>query len=288
MPWSLRPSTSVDDGVRARLRDDLSARIAPLVELLAPGEQIVVTLPTLRQVQVRPDSLMQPDEPFEWKPVFVRRSLGLEVVSACATRRFRAPADAVRAGGRRGGGRMGADRVAQVLLGAMARRLGSRVPCHGAGRGGELGHLALVVPRLERRSLHPPTSVGPTTSGPVRPAASSASRADARCGCRWPGSRPATGREGFGGFPDGAGVAVQRLSRGRPGRRNWPTWPWWPDCVRRRGRCRPGWWGCGPMPVPTGWPRSATSCWLRQPIGRSPPCGPWPTPLGPGRRAADR
>src|ERR1700683_5308005 len=56
---------------------------------------MVVTLPTLRQVLVRPDSLMQPGEPFEWKPVFVRRSLGLEVVSACAARRFRAPADAV-------------------------------------------------------------------------------------------------------------------------------------------------------------------------------------------------
>jgi hypothetical protein len=89
------PPTAVDDGFRARLRDDLSARIAPLVEGLAPGEQIVVTLPTLRQALVRPDSLVEPDEPFEWKPVFVRRSLGLEAVSACATGRFRAPADAV-------------------------------------------------------------------------------------------------------------------------------------------------------------------------------------------------
>lgn len=89
------PPTPVADGVRARLGEDLSARIAPLAECLPPGEQIVVTLPTLRQALVRPDSLMQPDEPFAWKPVFVRRSLGLEVVNACATRRFRAPADAV-------------------------------------------------------------------------------------------------------------------------------------------------------------------------------------------------
>ncbi len=90
------PSTSVDDEARARLRDDLSARIASLVEPLAPGEQIVVTLPTLREVQRHPDSLIQPHQPFEWKPAFVRRSLGLEVVNACAIRRFRTPIDAVR------------------------------------------------------------------------------------------------------------------------------------------------------------------------------------------------
>jgi hypothetical protein len=39
--------------------------------------------------------LAEPEEPFAWRPVFVRRSLGLAVVDACAHGRFRSPLDAV-------------------------------------------------------------------------------------------------------------------------------------------------------------------------------------------------
>ena len=40
------------------------------------------------------------------------------------------------------------DRVAHLPLGAVVRRAGARGPGHGAGRGGELGHVAVVVVRL--------------------------------------------------------------------------------------------------------------------------------------------
>lgn len=86
------PSTSVDEGVRGQLREGLSSRIASSVDRLGPGEQVVVTLPLLRQARRRPESLAHPQEAFAWKPAFVRRSLGLAVVSACASGRFRTPA----------------------------------------------------------------------------------------------------------------------------------------------------------------------------------------------------
>jgi hypothetical protein len=54
-----------------------------------------VSLPLLRTARTAPEWLARPEEPFTWKPLFVRRSLGLAVVGACASGRFRAPADAV-------------------------------------------------------------------------------------------------------------------------------------------------------------------------------------------------
>ncbi len=89
------PSTAVDERIWAGLRQNLSTRIAPLVEGRAPGDQVKLSLSLLRQARSRPESLADPPEPFAWKPVFVRRSLGLAVVRACATRRFRSPAEAV-------------------------------------------------------------------------------------------------------------------------------------------------------------------------------------------------
>ena len=80
-------------GTAARLR--LTAALPPLVERLPAGDQVVVTVPTLRQALVDPDRLARPEEPFRWKSAFVRRSLGLAVVEACASGRFRAPARAV-------------------------------------------------------------------------------------------------------------------------------------------------------------------------------------------------
>jgi hypothetical protein len=77
--------------LRRRLVDGLGASVAPL----AAGGPVVVTLPLLRLSRARPDSLAAPEEPFAWRPAFVRRSLGLAVVDACASGRFHSPLEAV-------------------------------------------------------------------------------------------------------------------------------------------------------------------------------------------------
>ena len=87
-------SDTIESSVRAQLRDDLVSRLTPSVTLMPPGSPVVVDLPLLRQARTRPETLAEPDEPFAWRPVFVRRSLGLAVVDACAHRRFRSPLDA--------------------------------------------------------------------------------------------------------------------------------------------------------------------------------------------------
>ncbi len=56
---------------------------------------MVVTLPLLRQADRDPESLVAPDEPFFWKPVFVRRSLGLSAIDGCLQRRFSTPGEAI-------------------------------------------------------------------------------------------------------------------------------------------------------------------------------------------------
>ncbi len=86
---------SVDEGFRERLRADLGHRIAPLAGRLDPGVPIAVTLTLLREARIRPEALAVPEEAFVWKPVFVRRSLGLAVVEACVTGRYRTPMEAV-------------------------------------------------------------------------------------------------------------------------------------------------------------------------------------------------
>jgi len=59
------------------------------------GPPVEVTLSSLRRSTTDPDSLARPDGPFAWKPAFVRRSLGLAAVRACADGRYRGPAEAV-------------------------------------------------------------------------------------------------------------------------------------------------------------------------------------------------
>ena len=54
----------------------------------------VVDLPLLRRRRSHPERLVAPEEPFAWRPAFVRRSLGLAVVEACARGRFRSPLEA--------------------------------------------------------------------------------------------------------------------------------------------------------------------------------------------------
>jgi hypothetical protein len=87
------PGTRLADGTAVRER--LAAAISPLAEGMPGGRQVVVSVPTLRQALVDPARLAAPEETFRWKPAFARRSLGLAVVEACASGRFRAPAEAV-------------------------------------------------------------------------------------------------------------------------------------------------------------------------------------------------
>jgi hypothetical protein len=89
------PVGFIDDPVRSRLADQLSARIAVHAEDLVAGTPVEISLALLRQARYRPDSFSAPSEPFSWKPTFSRRSLGLAVVRACVSGRFRSPAEAV-------------------------------------------------------------------------------------------------------------------------------------------------------------------------------------------------
>lgn len=80
------------DGDAARVR--LAAAISAQGVRSPAGQQVVLTVAMLRQALVDPGRLAFPQEPFRWKPVFARRSLGLAVVEACAAGRFHAPAHA--------------------------------------------------------------------------------------------------------------------------------------------------------------------------------------------------
>ena len=73
----------------------LTVGIDAAVTATPTGDPLVVSLPTLRQARNRPECLVGPEEPFAWKPVFVRRSLGLAALEACAAGRFRTPGEAV-------------------------------------------------------------------------------------------------------------------------------------------------------------------------------------------------
>ena len=89
------PGALVDPGDRQCLRERLVDAVPALVEKLPVGDQIVVTLPLLRQADRNPETLAGPEEPFVWKPAFVRRSLGLAAVEACFQRRYSTPGEAV-------------------------------------------------------------------------------------------------------------------------------------------------------------------------------------------------
>ena len=91
---SAPPAGALPEAIRSELRDRLRSGIAPVVERLPEGDQVVVTLPLLRRARIDPEGAAV-EEPFSWKPAFVRRSLGLAVVDACASGRFNSPAEAV-------------------------------------------------------------------------------------------------------------------------------------------------------------------------------------------------
>jgi hypothetical protein len=85
---------AIDPTDRDRIRQRLVEGVADEVERLPEGENLVITMPVLRRVLARPELLLRSGEPFAWQPKFVRRSLGLAVVGACAEGRFHSPAEA--------------------------------------------------------------------------------------------------------------------------------------------------------------------------------------------------
>jgi hypothetical protein len=88
------PIAQVSDDERAMVRDRLISGIAPVADRLAVGTQVQITLALLRRARSHPDALAHPEEPFAWKPAFVRRSLGLAMVNACLDGRHRTLAEA--------------------------------------------------------------------------------------------------------------------------------------------------------------------------------------------------
>ncbi|HEY5110332.1 MAG TPA: hypothetical protein VII96_12055, partial [Acidimicrobiales bacterium] len=89
------PVDELDDDAVTRVRARLESGVAHAAAGLAPGVSLEVGLPLLRRARYQPEQLGLADEPFAWKPAFVRRSLGLELVRACAQGRYRGPAHAV-------------------------------------------------------------------------------------------------------------------------------------------------------------------------------------------------
>jgi len=92
----LAPSAGrVPADVLARVRGRLVSGVADASTGLPVGASLEVGLPLLRRARYQPEALARPAEPFAWKPAFVRRSLGLEAVRACAAGRFPGPSVAV-------------------------------------------------------------------------------------------------------------------------------------------------------------------------------------------------
>ena len=88
------PGAPVGEDERARVRNRLIAGIGPAVDRVGAGAQVEITLALLRRARSRPDVLAQREEPFAWKPAFVRRSLGLAMVNSCLAGRYRTLAEA--------------------------------------------------------------------------------------------------------------------------------------------------------------------------------------------------
>ena len=162
-------------------------------------------------------------------------------------------------GGRRGRGGVDENGSAQFLLGAVAGRAGSWGSGRGAGRIRHLGHITLVVARLERppcrnpgggsgRCLGLSSSPHRPTQGPLRTAPS----APERTRCVRPGTAPMIPLPPWCRYR----VGTHRW----PGRRNWVLRPWWPPCARPPAPPPPGWPGCGPTPASFGWLTSTNTC----------------------------
>jgi hypothetical protein len=86
---------TVDADRRRELEGRLTDVVAGAAARLGPGHRVALTLPMIRRARRDPGSVSQPDQPFAWRPSYVRRSLGLAAVEACVAGRFRTPAEAV-------------------------------------------------------------------------------------------------------------------------------------------------------------------------------------------------
>jgi hypothetical protein len=89
------PTRPVATDALARIRGRLVDGVAGAVAHLPPGAPVEIGLASLRRSHLHPELIGVPDPPFAWKPAFVRRSLGLAAVRACAEGRYRGPAAAV-------------------------------------------------------------------------------------------------------------------------------------------------------------------------------------------------
>jgi hypothetical protein len=91
--------TEPADVTPARLPDRTLDRFVRELADASEGQprwrELVVTLPTLRRASTKGGRLPTSEEPFRWKPAFVRRSLGLAAIEACCEGGYRSPAEAV-------------------------------------------------------------------------------------------------------------------------------------------------------------------------------------------------
>jgi len=83
------PTGSASEAARDAVRGRLLATVPRLVERLPVGSQVTIGLPQLRRLARGEGVPTVPEEPFTWKPAFVRRSLGLATVEACLDHQHR-------------------------------------------------------------------------------------------------------------------------------------------------------------------------------------------------------
>ena len=88
-------SSLVSSDALQGIRERLTSGIADAAAGLATDARLEVGLSQLRTARYQPELLVPSGVPFAWKPIFVRRSLGIAAVRACVEGRFRAPAEAV-------------------------------------------------------------------------------------------------------------------------------------------------------------------------------------------------
>jgi hypothetical protein len=89
------PTAHVDDHDRSDVRDQLLSTLPSIASRLPSGDQVVINMPLLRHVGKESQFDSGPDEEFSWKPLYVRRSLGLATIDACLTRGIATPFEAI-------------------------------------------------------------------------------------------------------------------------------------------------------------------------------------------------
>jgi hypothetical protein len=89
------PAEIVSARIRDRILDRFTGELAAACEGQPRWRELVITLPALRRALSGTGRKIAWDEPFRWKPAFVRRSLGLAAIDACRHGLYRSPAQAV-------------------------------------------------------------------------------------------------------------------------------------------------------------------------------------------------